>query len=449
MNKTEIRGICSDLSSEGLGIIKANWMTIFVSGLLLGEEADVVIDYQRAGVFYAHIKKLYSFSKERITPKCPVSTACGGCTFQNVSYQYELDFKKKKVEDALRKIGHINHKVNDVIGMDNPSHYRNKIQVPFGKENRHVVYGFYKANTHRIIPIKECNIEDERASLILKDIASLMESMHIEPYNEDTRKGIIRHVLIRTSYHTDDVMVVLVTNSKTFASRNNFVKELTKKHSNIKSIVQNINLRDTNVILGEDEILLFGKPFIEDSILGVNFRISSKSFFQVNPIQVEKLYSKAIEIVKLNKDDVVLDAYAGVGTIGMICSKYVKHVDSVELVHSAVVNARDNAKRNNINNISLIEMDCTKYLIENEKHYDVVIMDPPRKGSSEEFINALKKNRPDRIVYISCEPSTLARDLALLIDQYEVKEVQPVDMFSRSFHVETVVSLTLRNSGLN
>ena len=196
MNKTEIRGVCSDLSSEGLGIIKANWMTIFVNGLLLGEEADVVIDYQRAGVFYAHIKKLYSFSKERITPKCPVSTACGGCTFQNVSYQYELDFKKKKVEDALRKIGHINHKVNDVIGMDNPSHYRNKIQVPFGKENRHVIYGFYKANTHRIIPIKECNIEDERASLILKDIASLMESMHIEPYNEDTRKtGLVMIIM--------------------------------------------------------------------------------------------------------------------------------------------------------------------------------------------------------------------------------------------------------------
>ena len=174
-------------------------------------------------------------------------------------------------------------------------------------------------------------------------------------------------------------------------------------------------------------------------------KISSKSFFQVNPIQVEKLYSKAIELAKLNKDDVVLDAYAGVGTIGMICSKYVKHVDSVELVHSAVVNARDNAKRNNINNISLVEMDCTKYLMENEKHYDVVIMDPPRKGSSEEFLNALKKNRPDRIVYISCESSTLARDLALLTDAYEVIEVQPVDMFSRSFHCETVVSLCLKS----
>ena len=442
--KQIIRGICTDISSEGLGIVKANWMTIFVPNLLLGEEADVQIEYQRAGVFYARIKKIYKLSKERINPLCPVSSACGGCTFQNVSYDYELKFKKKKVEDALRKIGHINTPVNDVIGMDEPYYYRNKIQVPFGRENKHIVYGFYKTNTHRIIPIKECFIEDKMGAHILKDIALLMESMKIEPYNEDTRKGVVRHVLIRTSRTKKEVMVVLVTNALTFPSRNNFVKELTKSHPEIKTVVQNINLRDTNVILGEKEETLFGPGYITDSILDVEFHISSKSFFQVNPIQCERLYKTAIDFANITKDDEVLDAYAGVATIGIICSKYAKHVTSVELVKEAVRNATENAKRNNVNNITILEDDCTEYLLRNEKHFDFVILDPPRKGSTPEFLNALIKNKPNRIVYISCEPSTLARDLEILKQSYNVEKVQPVDMFPRSFHVETVVSLRLK-----
>mgnify|MGYP002626679117 CR=1 FL=1 len=442
--KQIIRGVCIDISSEGLGIIKANWMVIFVNGLLLNEEADVEIQYKRAGVFYAVIKKIYKFSKDRIKPLCPISTACGGCTFQNVTYQYELEFKKKKVEDAIRKIAHLDTKVNDVIPNDNPYHYRNKIQVPFGRENKHVVYGFYKSNTHRIIPIKECYIEDERAAKILQDIASLMDSMHIDPYNEDARTGVIRHVLIRTSHYYDDVMVVLVTNTKTFPSRNNFVKELTKRHSEIKSVIQNINMRDTNVILGEKEETLFGKNFIRDRLMDVEFHISSKSFFQVNPVQCEKLYKTALNFAKIDKNDEVLDAYAGVATIGIIASKVAKHVTSVESVKEAVENAKENAKRNNINNIDIIEADCTEYLINNDKHFDVVILDPPRKGSTPEFLNALINNAPSRIVYISCEPSTLARDLEILSKSYNIEVIQPVDMFSRSFHVETVVCLYKR-----
>ena len=445
MSQTIIKGICSDISSEGLGIVKANWMVIMVNGLLLGEEADIQIDYKRAGIFYGHIKKLYNLSKDRIKLGCPVASACGGCTFQNVTYEYELAFKKKKVEDALKRIGGLDVKVNDVIGMDNPSNYRNKIQVPFGKENKHVVYGFYKTNTHKIIPIKKCAIEDELAAPILMDIASLMESMKIEPYNKDSRNGVIRHVLIRTSHTNKDVMVVLVTNAKTFPSRNNFVKALTSKHPEIKSVVQNINLRDTNVILGEKEELLFGKPFITDYLLGVEFHISSKSFFQVNPIQCEKLYQTAINFAKFNKNDEILDAYAGVATIGIICSKHVKKVTSVELVHEAVMNAKDNAKRNNINNIEIIEADATEFLLNNDRHFDVVLMDPPRKGSTPEFLNALIQSKVERIVYISCDPSTLARDLKILSTHYKVNEVQPVDMFPRSFHVETIVSLCLRD----
>lgn len=436
-----IKGKCVDISSEGKGIIKTVYGVIFVDSLLLNEEAEIEVTYARAGISYGKIRRLITKSKDRISPPCPISTSCGGCTFQNATYEYELIYKKRKVSEALRKIGHIDFPVNDVIGMESPSHYRNKIQVPFARSGKNIIYGFYKANTHKIIPVKGCNIEDSRAEPILSTIAYLMSSMKIEPYNEDNRSGIIRHVLIRTSYHYDEVMVVLVTNIDSFPSRNNFVKELIKKHPNIKTVVQNINSRDTNVILGEKERVLYGPGFIKDDILGLRFNISSKSFFQVNPIQTEKLYKTAIEVAKLNKNDVLLDAYSGVGTIGLICADKVKKVLSIEVVKEAVDNAISNAKNNRIDNIEFINADCTEYILNNLPKVDVVIMDPPRKGSTPEFLKALLEIKPSRIVYISCEPSTLARDLTYLINDYGIQLVQPVDMFPRGYHVETVVFL--------
>ena len=444
-NKNIITGKCVDISSEGKGVIKTVYGVIFVDALLLGEEAEIEVTYARKGVAYGKIRRLITKSPDRIDPLCPISTSCGGCVFQNASYEYELRYKKHKVEEALKRIGHLeNVKVNDVIGMENPTHYRNKIQVPFGKDRGHVVYGFYKANTHKIIPIKQCNIEDIKAGPILQAIATLMESFHIKPYDEDTRRGIIRHVLIRTSKLTDEVMVVLVSNVDSFPGRNNFVKELIKRCPNISTVIQNTNKRDTNVILGESEKVLYGKGYITDEILGLRFNISSQSFFQVNPIQVQKLYGKAIEYAKLNKEDRVLDAYAGVCTIGLLCAPHVKEVTSVEVVHSAVINGKNNAKLNNINNIKIIEDDCTEYINNNLPKFDVVIMDPPRKGSTPEFLNALLKIKPSRIVYISCEPSTLARDLEYLKNDYDIVEAQPVDMFSRSFHVETICALSFK-----
>ena len=441
--KNLIRGKCVDISSEGKGVIKTVYGVVFVDSLLLGEEAEVEITYAGKGVSYGEIKKLLTFSKDRITPKCPISTACGGCVFQNATYEYELRYKKHKVEEDLKRIGHLeNIKVNDVIGMENPEHYRNKIQVPFGRQNKHVVYGFYKAKTHKIIPIKQCNIEDEKAGPILKTIASLMEDFHIDPYNEDFRTGIIRHVLIRTSLSAGEIMVVFVANSDTFPGRNNFIKKLVEKCPQISTIIYNVNKRDTNVILGESEKTLFGKGYITDEILGLKFNISSQSFFQVNPIQVQKLYKTALNFAKLSKNDVVLDAYAGVCTIGLLAAPHVKKVTSVEVVKSAVINGKNNAKLNGINNIEIIEADCTEFINKNLPYFDVLIMDPPRKGSTPEFLAAVKRIKPSRIVYISCEPSTLARDLNLLSDSYTIEEVQPVDMFPRSFHIETVVSLT-------
>ncbi len=441
MKKEHIIGVCSDLSSEGKGVIKFYNQVIFVDSLLLGEKAEVEVDYKSKGISYAHIVSLLEKSPERIEPLCPVATSCGGCTFQNASYKYELEFKKKKVVDALSQIGHITHPVNDVIGMDDPYYYRNKIQVPFQRNGKDIIYGFYKSNTHKIVPNKECVIEDKRAAPILSSIKDLMLSMHIVPYNEDNRSGVIRHVLIRASYHYPDVMVVLVTNCDTFPSRGNFVKALLSAHPEITTVVQNINTRDTNVILGEKEKVLYGKGFIKDSILGINFNISSKSFFQVNPIQVEKLYSKAFELAYLKDSDNLLDAYSGVGTIGMIAASHVHHVTCVELEKSAHYNAIKNAKENNIPNISLINDDCTQYLAHTNDKYDVVIMDAPRKGSTPEFLKSLIINSPERIIYISCNPATLARDLTYLVGEYNIEEIQPLDMFPRSFHVETIVSL--------
>ena len=445
LKKNIIKGKCVDISSEGKGVIKTVYGVVFVDSLLLGEEAEIEITYAGKGVSYGVIKRLLSKSPDRIDPKCPISTACGGCVFQNASYEYELRYKKHKVEEDLKRIGHLeNIKVEGVLGMDNPEHYRNKIQVPFGKENKHVIYGFYKAKTHKIIPIKQCNIEDVKAGPILKNIALLMENFHIDPYNEDYRTGIIRHVLIRTSLSTGEVMVVFVSNADTFPGRNNFIKELVKLNPEISTVIFNVNKRDTNVILGESEKTLYGKGYITDEILGLKFNISSKSFFQVNPIQVQKLYGEAIRLANLKKDDVLLDAYAGVATIGLLCAPHVKKVTSVELVKSAVINAKNNAKLNNIQNIEIIEADCTEYINKNLPHFDVVIMDPPRKGSTPEFLSAIKKIKPSRLVYISCDPSTLARDLENLSDTFKIEKVQPVDMFPRSFHIENVCLLTLK-----
>lgn len=443
MNKI-VKGKCVSLSSEGKGIIKIDKDVIFVDSLLLGEEAEVEITYSRAGVRYGHIKKLLSFSKDRIIPKCPISTACGGCSFQNASYEYELRYKQNKVKEDLKRIGGIDVEVKPTLGMAEPYYYRNKIQVPFGKDRKHVIYGFYQTNTHRIIPFKECYIESKESGPILSAIASLMENYHIDPYDEDKRVGIIRHVLIRTSDSTKEVMVVLVTNGDYFPSRNGFIKDLRQKCPQISTIIQNFNPRKTNVILGNEERVLFGKGYIEDTILGLKFKVSPKSFFQVNHTQTEVLYTNAINAAKLTKDDVVLDAYAGVATIGLLCASKCKEVISVELEHSAVINAKNNARNNNLHNIEIIEADCTKFINEYRPQVDVVIMDPPRKGSTPEFINAVMNIAPSRVVYVSCDPSTLARDLKLFSKNYKVASVQPVDMFPRTYHVETVACLRLK-----
>lgn len=441
-SRTIIKGKCTSYSNEGEGVIHYGKEVIFVKGLLLNEDADIEIGYTRAGINYGTIKKIYNISKDRVQPKCKVSTACGGCAFQVLNYPKQLEYKTNKVKDAFKYISGINVNVSDCVGMDDPYYYRNKSQIPVKKIGKKIVTGFYKAKSHDVVPIDECVIEDKRSNKIINSIKKIMMDFRIEPYDEDRRYGIIRHILVRTSLHYPEIMVVLVTNCDSFPSRNNFINVIKKENPEITTIVQNINKRDTNVILGEQERILFGKGFIVDSLCGIKFHISSKSFFQINPVQTEKLYQYIANELDLKKSDTLLDAYSGVGTIGMSLASKVKEVISVEIERSAVRDAIRNAKENQINNIKFVCDDATRYIQELNK-VDVLVMDPPRKGSTKEFLNAVKVLKPKNIIYVSCDPNTLARDIKELKDLYKIESVQPFDMFPMTYHVETVCKLIL------
>ena len=438
-----IKSTCSDISSEGKGVVKYGKDVIFCDGLFPGETADIEILYHRAGVYFGKVRKLYNLSKDRIEPKCKVCSICGGCQYQQLDYKAQLIYKTKRVKNALERIAHLkNIEVLPCLGMKEPYNYRNKIQVPFGKDRKgNVVYGFFKENSHEIIPVKKCYIEDTRAASILWDIKELVKEMKIPIYNEDSGKGLLRYVLARTSYHFDELMVVLVTTEMNFKGQRNFVDALIKKHPEITTVVENVNSRHTNVILGNKEKILYGKGYIKDSILDLCFNISASSFYQVNPKQVEILYKTALNLIDFNHKEVVLDAYSGVGTIGLIASKNAKKVYSVEINKDAHKNAIDNAKRNNVDNIEFVCDDAGKFISNYDQNIDVLIMDPPRSGSDETFLSTVMNKRIKKIVYISCNPETLARDIEYLSSMYEVNYVQPVDMFPMTAHVETIIGL--------
>lgn len=442
-------GECYDLSNEGKGVVKYNNIVGFVDDLLPFEKAEIMITYLKKDIFYGKVKSYIEKSKDRVNPKCRNFTSCGGCSLMHLSYSKQLEYKQKKVQECLKRIGNINAKVDSTIGMEIPYCYRNKIQMPVKSYKGKVVTGFYKEKTHDIVPIETCEIENKKADKILSSIRLLMKRYKILPYDEDSRRGVIRHILIRTSYHYEEIMVVLVTNIDSFPGRNEFLKALKKDNPEITTVIQNINSRDTNVILGEKQRILFGKGFIKDKLCDIEFKISPKSFYQVNPLQTEKLYSLAISKAHLTKDDNVLDAYCGIGTIGLIASKSCKTVTGVEIVKEAVVDAINNAKNNNINNAYFYQGDAGDFIVEQYKNgfkYDVVIMDPPRKGSSEEFLNVILKTLPSRVVYVSCDPATLSRDLKILSSKYDISSVTPVDMFPHTFHVETIVLLQRKTS---
>lgn len=374
---------------------------------------------------------------------CPVSRKCGGCKWIEKPYEEQLQRKEEELRRLLRPFV----KTEPMIGMENPRHYRNKVHAVFGEDRRHnIISGTYEAGSHDIVPLDKCMIENEKADEIILSIRKLLPSFKIKPYNEDSGYGLLRHVLIRTGHATGEIMVVLVLVSPILPSKKNFVKALCKLHPEITTIVLNVNDRRTSMVLGEQEHVIYGKGYIEDILCGKTFRISPRSFYQVNPVQTEKLYRKALEYAGLHGTETVLDAYCGTGTIGMIVSDKAKQVIGVELNAGAVKDARINAMQNNILNIQFYQNDAGRFLTEmaeQQARLDVLFMDPPRSGSDEAFLGSVVKLKPEKIVYISCNPQTLVTNLRYLVKKgYQVKKGAGVDMFPFTESIEAVVQLT-------
>ena len=378
---------------------------------------------------------------------CSVAKKCGGCRYQGVSYEEQLRKKQRYTEGLLKKFG----KVEPIIGMEDPYYYRNKVHAAFGRDRKgNIISGIYEERSHHIVSVDDCMIEDKKSQEIIRTIRGMLKSFKIKTYDEDTGYGLLRHVLVRRGFSTGEIMVVLVTVSPIFPSKNNFVKALRKEHPEITTVVLNVNDRQTSMVLGERNIVLYGPGFIKDRLMGLTFRISPSSFYQVNPVQTEVLYGKAMEFAGMTGKERVVDAYCGTGTIGIIASRNARDVIGVELNRDAIRDARMNASENKIRNVRFVPGDAGWFMegmaAEGEK-VDVVLMDPPRAGSDRKFLHSLLTLSPDKIVYVSCNPETLARDLAYLTKRdYQVKKIQPVDMFPVTDSIETVVLLGNRRN---
>lgn len=392
------------------------------------------------------VQKRGNDNKKKEGTACKVAKKCGGCQYQGVPYEKQLSEKQKAVRQLMQPFC----KTAEITGMQDPYHYRNKVHAVFArKKDGTIISGVYEEGTHRVVPVEACQIEDEKADAIINDIRGLLKSFKIKTYNEDTGYGLLRHVLIRRGFTTGEIMVVLVLGSPVMPSKNNFVKALRKLHPEIITVVLNVNDKRTSMVLGDRETTIYGKGYIEDVLCGLTFRISSKSFYQINPVQTEKLYGKAMELAGLTGKERVIDAYCGIGTIGMVAAKSAKEVIGVELNPDAVRDAIKNAKRNQMKNIRFYQDDAGRFMekmaAKGEKA-DVVFMDPPRSGSTEQFMKSAVTLAPQKIVYISCDPQTQARDLKYLTKHgYKAMGAYPYDMFPFTKHAENIVLLVKQN----
>ena len=392
------------------------------------------------------VQKRGNDNKKKEGTACKVAKKCGGCQYQGVPYEKQLSEKQKAVRQLMQPFC----KTAEITGMQDPYHYRNKVHFLFArKKDGTIISGVYEEGTHRVVPVEACQIEDEKADAIINDIRGLLKSFKIKTYNEDTGYGLLRHVLIRRGFTTGEIMVVLVLGSPVMPSKNNFVKALRKLHPEITTVVLNVNDKRTSMVLGDRETTIYGKGYIEDVLCGLTFRISSKSFYQINPVQTEKLYGKAMELAGLTGKERVIDAYCGIGTIGMVAAKSAKEVIGVELNPDAVRDAIKNAKRNQMKNIRFYQDDAGRFMekmaAKGEKA-DVVFMDPPRSGSTEQFMKSAVTLAPQKIVYISCDPQTQARDLKYLTKHgYKAMGAYPYDMFPFTKHAENIVLLVKQN----
>lgn len=437
-----------DNGYQGEGIAKIDGMTIFIDNVLKGEKVKIKILKVLKTQGYAKVIEILEKSENRNDSDCSSYGKCGGCNLRLMNYQATLDLKKSIVETDLKKAGINNVDVKKCIGMENPYNYRNKLQYPVGMSKEGPVMGVFAKRSHRIIPNENCHIQNKLTQKIAKDVFQFIKENNIPVYNEEDGTGEIRHICLRIGIKTKEVMLVLVTNKRKITKQKELVEFITKKYNEIKTVVKNINTMSTNVILGQENEVLFGDGYITDELLGIAFKISPMSFYQVNPIQTEILYTKAIEGANLTGEETIFDLYCGIGTIGICALKHAKYLYGIETVPQAIEDAKENAKINNIHNAEFIvgnvEDELPKLIEEKNIKPDVVFIDPPRKGCDNIAIETLLKIKAKKIVYISCNPATLARDLAKLKEEYEIKEVQPVDMFPFTSHVECCSVLEIK-----
>ena len=440
--------VIEDMGHDGEGIGKAAGYTLFIKDAVIGDTVEAKIMKAKKNYGYARLMKVLKPSPYRVEPKCPCARACGGCQLQFLSYEKQLEFKKNKVKGNLERIGGFEQvEIEKVIGMENPWRYRNKAQFPVGKnKDGEIITGFYAGRTHSIIPNRNCYLGAEVNEEILNQVIAYMTDNHVEPYEETSGKGLVRHILIRNGFKTGEIMVCIIANGRTLPKVKSLIERL-QTIPGMTSISLNVNTKRNNVILGEEVITLWGQETISDYIGDIKFEISPLSFYQVNPVQTEKLYGTALEYAGLTGKETVWDLYCGIGTISLFLAQKAKQVYGVEIVPPAIEDARRNARRNGIENaefyVGKAEEVLPRKYEEEGIRADVIVVDPPRKGCEPEVLDTMLQMKPERIVYVSCDSATLARDLKILCEkEYKIEKVAVCDMFGNSVHVETVILMT-------
>ena len=440
-----------DNGFEGEGIAKIENFTIFIPGAIKGEKIKILIVKVLSAYAFGKIIEIIEPSKSRVESDCVTYKRCGGCNLRHINYDETLIMKQNSVQSLVNKTLKNKIEVEKAVGMENPYHYRNKAQYPIAiNKNGEAVIGVFANRTHEIIPMEKCFIQNPKSEEIAKFVLKFVKENNISVYDEKSKKGLLRHIVTKVGIKTNQIMCVLVINGKDIPNEKKLINSLTEKFPQIKTIVKNINTKNTNVILGNENINIYGDGFIEDILGEYTFKISPLSFYQVNPIQAEKLYNLGVEMAQISKEDTVFDLYCGIGTISLFMAKHAKKVYGIEIVEEAIKMAKDNAKTNNVNNVEFYAGDVEVVLDEiiNKKNIkaDIVMFDPPRKGLDKNSINNVLKIKPKKIIYISCNPATLVRDLAEFEDDYDVKRIVPVDMFPFTSHVECVSLLELKKN---
>ncbi|GLB46648.1 putative RNA methyltransferase [Philodulcilactobacillus myokoensis] len=431
-----------DLTYQGLGVAKINDFPIFISNTLPGEEALIKVTKVKKNFSFGKLIQLKNKSPEREDNVDQKYLQTGIAPLQHLKYKYQLKFKQDQIENLFNK-AKLNVDVLKTIGMDNPTHYRNKAEIPVRIINGQLETGFYKRQSHDLIPIEDFYIQDPKIDQVILIVRNILRQYHIKPYDEVNHKGVIRNIMVRRGHYTGEIMIGLITRTKEIPHIDSIISKIVDQTQDVKSIIQNINPKNSNVILGRKNKLLFGRKYINDQLLGLTFEISLQSFYQVNPVQTEKLYSLAIKKAQLNQNDTAIDAYCGIGTISLSLAKHIKRVYGVEIVNQAIENAKSNAKINHIKNVKFVANKAEKQIVKwQEKGLkpSAIFVDPPRKGLASSFIDTAGKMAPHKIVYISCNPSTLVRDARCLMKYgYHINQpIQPVDQFPQTVHVESI-----------